>query len=340
MDVSVAKLRKEAVALLALAAVIVGLTVAFVLPAQHSGPHDLPIGIAGSGSVQVADRVDAAQPGAFDVRQYPSAQAVRGAITARHLVGGIVVENGAPVVLIASGAGAPIAQALKGVASELTVATGHRAAVHDLAPTTTRDPQAAGISGLGLPLVLGGYAPGMLVVLLIADSVFRRLLGVTVFSVVLGVAVAAFLRFGSGTVDGHYWSIAGAIALGAMAISFVAVGLNEIIGKAGLVLTVLTMLVVGNPLSGMATGWQWLPKGWGRFGQLLPPGAAGDLLRSLAFFDGAGGLRPSLMLLGWVAVGVVLYGASWPRRRSADADSATRPDHHNSATEPAVVPVM
>jgi hypothetical protein len=329
MDLSVTRLRKEVAALLLLAAAIVGLTVAFVLPAEHSGPHELPIGVAGPGATQIADRLDAAQPGAFDARQYPTAAAVRAAITDRQLLGGITVAADGPTVLIASGAGAPIAQTLKTVAAELAITTGHRAPVHDLAPTTASDPQAAGISGLGLPLVLGGYAPGMLVVMLIADSFARRLVGVTLFSGALGLAVAAFLRFGSGTIDGHYWSIAGAIALGSMAISFVAVGLNEIIGKLGLVLTVIAMLVIGNPLSGLATGWQWLPTGWAQFGQLLPPGAAGDLLRSLAFFDGAVALRPTLVLLGWIAAGVVLYAVALvrgPRARRADAPSDSSTD--------------
>jgi len=180
----------------------------------------------------------------------------------------------------------------------------------------------------------------MLVVLLIADSFVRRLVGVTLFSGVLGLAVAAFLRFGSGTVDGHYWSVAGAIALGSMAISFVAVGLNEIVGKVGLVLTVLVMLVIGNPLSGLATGWQWLPAGWGHFGQLLPPGAAGDLLRSLAFFDGAGGARPVLVLLCWIAAGALLYGVAWlrlvraGRARDAGRDSAADDGPHPGNLNP------
>lgn len=324
MTTSIKALRKDAVALLALAAAILGLTVAFVLPSLHSGAHQLRVGVSGPGTAEIAERVQAAQPGGFDIRTYQNPSDVRAAITDRHLVGGIVTEDGDPQILIASGAGNPIAQALKGIASNLAISSGHPVAVHDLAPTTHRDPQAAGISALGVPLLLGGYGPGMLVILLITDSVARRLGGVITFSGVLGLAIAAFLRFGSGTIDGHFWAVAGAVALGSMAISVLAVGLNELIGKAGLVLTVVAMLVVGNPLSGLTTGWEWLPSGWGAFGQLLPPGASGELLRSLAFFDGAGALRPALVLLTWIAAGIGLYGLSWLRHRALRRTSADR----------------
>ena len=47
------------------------------------------------------------------------------------------------------------------------------------------------------------------------------------------------------------------------------------------------MVFVGNPFSGVATSPDMLPAGAGALGQLLPPGAGGNLLRSTGFFDGA-----------------------------------------------------
>jgi hypothetical protein len=49
------------------------------------------------------------------------------------------------------------------------------------------------------------------------------------------------------------------------------------------------MVLIGNPFSGVGTGPELLPQPVGAIGQLLPPGAGGNLLRSTAFFDGAGG---------------------------------------------------
>ena len=53
-----------------------------------------------------------------------------------------------------------------------------------------------------------------------------------------------------------------------------------------------SMLFISNPISGLATGPQWLPHPWGTIGQFLPVGAAGTALRSVAYFDGRGRLRP------------------------------------------------
>jgi hypothetical protein len=49
-----------------------------------------------------------------------------------------------------------------------------------------------------------------------------------------------------------------------------------------------------------------LPGGWGAFGQWLPQGANATLLRSTAFFDGAGATMAIVVLTGWAIVGAVL----------------------------------
>ena len=65
-------------------------------------------------------------------------------------------------------------------------------------------------------------------------------------------------------------------------------------------------MLVGNPFSGMTSAPELLPTGWSTLGQLLPPGATGTLLRSVAFFDGAGGTRALWILVGWVVLGLAL----------------------------------
>ena len=56
----------------------------------------------------------------------------------------------------------------------------------------------------------------------------------------------------------------------------------------------------------MTSAPEMLPTGWATLGQLLPPGATGTLLRSVAFFDGAGGTRALWILVGWVVLGLAL----------------------------------
>lgn len=74
------------------------------------------------------------------------------------------------------------------------------------------------------------------------------------------------------------------------------------------------------PLSGLASAPEWLPRGWGALGQDLAPGATGSLLRSAAYVDGAGAGRSVVVLACWIVAGLVLV--SLGARRSAQASAA------------------
>ncbi len=78
-----------------------------------------------------------------------------------------------------------------------------------------------------------------------------------------------------------------------------------------------------NPLAGIATTSAWLPSGLGTFGQILPPGAAGTLVRSAAYFDGAGGFVALSTLAAWIVVGLVLYVVGM--RRAVGEEATERP---------------
>ena len=58
----------------------------------------------------------------------------------------------------------------------------------------------------------------------------------------------------------------------------------------------LLALLLGNPLSGLNSAPELLPRGWGELGQLLPQGANATLLRSTAFFSGAGATTAIVVL--------------------------------------------
>ncbi len=120
-----------------------------------------------------------------------------------------------------------------------------------------------------------------------------------------------------GTLSGSYVANASVVALALAAVSFPLLGLEWLAGLPGLGLGAAVFMLLGNPLSGITSAPEMLPSGWGTLGQLLPPGATGSLLRSVAFFDGAGSGRPLVVLLSWLGVGLVLCGLGAARSRSA-----------------------
>jgi hypothetical protein len=63
-----------------------------------------------------------------------------------------------------------------------------------------------------------------------------------------------------------------------------------------------------------------LPTGWGTLGQWLPQGANATLLRSTAFFDGAGATTAIAVLTCWAVAGAaVIVIAAVRQRRSVPA---------------------
>jgi hypothetical protein len=93
----------------------------------------------------------------------------------------------------------------------------------------------------------------------------------------------------------------------------------------GFGLGAVVMMLIGNPLSGTATAPEMLP-GWsGTLGRLLPPGAGGQLLRSTAFFDGRGAAHSVIVLVIWLALGVLLCMAGSLRARRAATIAAGLP---------------
>jgi hypothetical protein len=81
-------------------------------------------------------------------------------------------------------------------------------------------------------------------------------------------------------------------------------------------------VLIGNPFSAVGTAPELLPEPAGTIGQLMPPGAGGNLLRSTGFFDGAAAGGHVLVLVVWALAGLAALLAASARRRSAPARAA------------------
>ncbi|MEV0896015.1 hypothetical protein [Actinoplanes sp. NPDC049802] len=323
---------KQVTATVGLLTVIISvLLTAFAWPAVRSTVHDVPIAVAGPAPAvqQVTAALEQRLPGAFDVTAVAGTADAERLIRDRQAYGAIDLTSGTPRVITASAASAPIAQTIQALGAGLT--QGHEqgaapaTAVRDLVALPADDPRGAGLAAGALPLVLGGIMAAAILTLRVR-GIARRVAGALAFAVTGGLAMAAILQFWLGSLSGGYLLNASAIGLGIAATSLTLLGLESLFGMAGLGLGAALMMLLGNPLSGVTTAPEMLP-GWsGALGQLLPPGAGGSLLRSTAFFDGAAAGRPVVVLLSWLAFGVLLCAASALRaRRRPAAPSPTGP---------------
>ncbi|MGY4769372.1 hypothetical protein ACXC9Q_20845 [Kribbella sp. CWNU-51] len=288
-----------------LTALLTVLLIAFAWPAARSEPRDVPLAVAGPGPAvaQVEAGLDQAMPGGFDVTAVPDRAGAVQLIQDRDAYGAIVLDSAQPEVLTASAGGPVVAQLLTQLSTRLSPQS--PAKVTDIVPLPKDDPRGAGLAAGALPLVLGGIiAAGALTQLVRSGS--RRMIGAVAFAITGGLALAAVLQYWLGSFEGSYLGNAGVIAMSIAAISLTLLGLEWLLGTAGLALGGAVMMLLGNPLSGMTSAPEMLPSGWGALGQLLPPGAAGTALRSVSFFDGAGAARPLVVLTCWLVAGFAL----------------------------------
>jgi len=201
--------------------------------------------------------------------------------------------------------------------------------VHDVVPAGPNDPPGAAFGAILLPLVIAGIIAGVVLTRMVG-SVPWRLAGLAVFGAGAGAATAAIAQRWLSVLPGSYYTVAAAAGLIAVAVSAAVAGLGSMAGRAGraaagLGLGAATVMVLGNPLSGVTSAPEMLPRPWGQVGQWLPSGAGSTLLRSVAYFGGAwsGGLWATLAI--WAAAGLVLValsGTGGKRRGFQPAQSA------------------
>ncbi|RAV18090.1 ABC transporter permease [Mycolicibacterium sp. GF69] len=305
-----------------LTVVLAIVALAFALPAARTAPHDVPIGAAGPQAAGrgVAATMEQRAPGAFSFTYYPSENALREAILNRDVYGGISFGPDGPTLLTATGGSPMIAQMLTQIGTGIAQQTGVHLKTQDLAPPTADDPRGAGLAASALPITLAGLLPAIALVLALKREVWTRFAATVIFAGVAGLSITALLRWVLGSIDANFWGVTGALTLGVLAMGLTLLGLGSLFGRVGLALGAVTALLVGNPLAGLNSAPELLPSGWGQFGQFLPQGANATLLRSAAFFDGAGAAMPVIVLTCWAVFGaalIVLAALRQARVRSA-----------------------
>jgi hypothetical protein len=308
--------------IVALTVALAILAIAFALPAARSKPHDIPIGAAGpqAASGQVADMLEQHAPGAFAVTYYPGEAALRDAIRNRDVYGGISFGPDGRSLLIATGGSPMVAQMLTQMGNGIAQQAGVPLHTEDLAPPTANDPRGAGLAASALPITLAGLLPGVALVLVLRREVWTRFAAAVVFAAGAGITIAALLRYVFGSIDQSIWGVAAGLTLGLMAAGLTMLGLGSLFGRVGLAVGALMALLLGNPLSGLNSAPEMLPSGWGTVGQWLPQGATATLLRSTAFFDGAGATTAIAVLSCWAVAGIGLIVLAAVRQaRSAPA---------------------
>jgi hypothetical protein len=193
-----------------------------------------------------------------------------------------------------------------------------RSAVEDVVATSGADPRGAIFTAAMTPLVLGGVILAVMVAVLVGfRPAWREVLALGLVSAITGVGVHLVAQDYVGALPGDRIETWASLSLMLFAISTTVAGLSALVGPAGAALGAIMMVFIGNPFSAINSAPELMPTAVGQLGQLMPPGAGANLLRSAAYFGGHGASEHVVVLAAWSVLGIaaILEGHGRTRRR-------------------------
>ncbi|MEU7552686.1 DUF3533 domain-containing protein [Streptomyces sp. NPDC044571] len=249
----------------------------------------------------------------------------RAQVRAREVDGALIIDPAGRTdrLLVASGAGASLSQALEQVVGLAEKAQGRSVRVTDVAPADAGD--ARGLSSFYL--VVGWCVGGYLCAAILAISAGARpanaaravvrlgaLLLYAIAAGLLGTVIAGPVL---GALPGSVMGLWGLGTLVVFAVGAITLAFQGLAGVVGIGLAILLVVVFGNPSAGGAYPYPLLPPFWKAIGPALPPGAGTYAARSITYFRGNGLTGPMLVLAAWAALGsaVTLACAAFRRGR-------------------------
>jgi hypothetical protein len=284
-------------------------------------PHGVPVGIVASAPVartvqrELGDHIR----GGFDLTSLASERQARLAIERRTVDGALTVSPRGATLLTAQAGGTAPTQAITKAFTAVAAKTGRPLSTIDVVPPLPGDSQALSSFFVILCVLFPSVATG-----LATGHALRRASPGSRIGVLLSVAAVAGLA-AAGIADGisglgHYWSIAGIVALFSLAISAPTAAVGQI--KPHLAaLCVLAFLIVGIPVSGG-------PPDLAAFGPSLlrslhsglPLGVAADTVRNTVYFNASDTAGHVWVLAAYAVGGLVAFGLliAITRRRASN----------------------
>lgn len=281
---------------------------------HHPVPSEIPIAVAAPAqplAEQSAKQLGALPGKPLDARAVKDEATALRQIKNREVDGALVIDPGGTTdkLLVASGAGASLSQAIEEVVALAEKSQGRTFEIVDVAPSAAGD-------GRGLTsfyLVVGWCVGGYLCAAILAISAGARpanihravirLGALLVYSVAAGLFGAIIADPVLGALPGSVMGLWGLGTLVVFAVGAITLAFQGLAGVVGIGLAILLVVVLGNPSAGGAYPYPLLPPFWKAIGPWLPPGAGTYAARSIAYFKGNDITGPLLVLSGWAVLG-------------------------------------
>lgn len=307
-------------------------------------PHKLPLAVVAPAAEreQVIDKLNAIPGEPLSARAADTPAQARTMVLQREVDAALVVAPAAAAdqLLVASAGGPSSVQALETIFDKADPARPVR--VTDLLPPNSADGRALASFYLAVGMVVGGYLASAALSASYGarpatmHRMLIRLGALVGLSALSGLGGAIIVDFVFDALPGHFGAIWGIGALTTFAAAAAGMAFQVLLGSAGIALSVLIFVVLGNPSAGGVYPAGLLPPFWRALGPALPNGASVTLIRNYSYFGGHHTATAWWVLSAW-AVGGVLVSAvvAALRWRSGIAKRTQAPPAPGEAGAPA-----
>ncbi|MFJ7156847.1 DUF3533 domain-containing protein [Streptomyces sp. NPDC101118] len=280
-------------------------------------PHEIKLAVvtpAAQITDQAVQRLDALPGDPLDASAVENEATAVEQIKDREVDGALLIDprGNTDRLLVASGAGASLSQALQEVVQAVEAAQRRNLVTVDVAPAAKGD--ARGLSSFYL--VVGWCVGGYLCAAILAISAgarpansaraLIRLGALLLYAVVAGLLGAVIAGPVLDALPGSLMALWGLGTLLVFAVGALTLALQGLAGVIGIGLAILIVVVLGNPSAGGAYPWPLLPPFWRAIGPWFPPGAGTYAARSVAYFKGNDMTFSMLVLAGWAVLGAAV----------------------------------
>ncbi|MFF4045325.1 hypothetical protein ACFYZ5_01555 [Streptomyces chartreusis] len=292
---------------------------------------NLPFGVVGPSPVLAAAEKNIS----LKVTQYPNEAAAKTAMDEARVYGALVSSGGTNTLIVVPSLSdlAPLDLAVR--FEEAARATGQKVKVQQYAPhpLAAKDPFGLVQALMLVPLLIGGYMSSTLLMAATGRAAGRwRAAQLAGFAVISGLVIDLIVCYWlEGFPSSKFWIVWPICSLIVAVVAFVAAILQKLLGPIGTLVTVVAMILLGNPSSGGASGVPYLPAFWRDLGPYLPPRNGYILLHHTIYFDGHGTSQALINLLIYLGVAAAVLIVLDLRRTEAKVPT--------DATEAAAVSV-
>ncbi|WP_101523827.1 ABC transporter permease [Nocardioides houyundeii] len=221
-------------------------------------------------------------------------------------------EQSSDLLLVASGGGVSDEEAASQVLTKVVAEQQRTVEKDDLVPLQSGD--ARGLTGFYLVVgwAVGSYLFPTVVALARGDrprslrTAALRLAALVPYALASGFGGALIVGPLLDAQTGHFWQLGLLGAAVSFSIASVAIALEALFGVIGIGLTLLLIVIIGNPSAGGAFQVGVLPTFWRVVGDWIPTGAGVDGVRQIVYFGSDSLTQPLLVLAAYAVVGIVL----------------------------------